>query len=328
MRHANISLFVPHVGCRHRCSFCDQNTITGTENLPHGIDVDNAVATALESGRIDPAKTEIAFFGGSFTAISPDYMNELLDAAYKYVKNGTVSGIRLSTRPDAIDEKVLRLLKDKGVTAIELGAQSMDDRVLKMNGRGHTVQDVETASKMIKEHGFELGLQMMTGLYGSTPETDILTAERIISLSPDCVRIYPTVILEGTALGELYKRGEYNTYSLNDSAELCSELLEKFNNNGIKVIRLGLHSIETEKYLAGPWHPAFIELFESRLYLKKALSLLDTEGRYILAVAPSAVSKMTGQGKENISRLSARGYDCKVVGRQGLGEYEIQVSRR
>ena len=146
MKHANISLFVPHVGCRHRCSFCDQNTITGESLLPHEKEVDEAVTVALESGKVDPKNTEIAFFGGSFTAIREDYMTELLDAAYKYVEAGTVSGIRISTRPDAIDENILNLLKRKGVKAIELGAQSMCDEVLEKNRRGHTKEDVKKAS--------------------------------------------------------------------------------------------------------------------------------------------------------------------------------------
>ena len=175
MRHANISIFVPHVGCRHRCSFCDQNAITGVHSLPSAYDVEEAVARA---GTIGP-DTEIAFFGGSFTAIDRDYMLTLLSAAYGYVKNGTVRGIRVSTRPDAIDEEVLSILKAHGVTAVELGAQSMDDAVLAANRRGHTAADVENASFLIAQEGFELGLQMMTGLYMSDDERDIYTAESL-----------------------------------------------------------------------------------------------------------------------------------------------------
>ena len=329
MKHANISLFVPHVGCRHRCSFCDQNTITGESLLPHEKEVDEAVAVALESGKVDPKNTEIAFFGGSFTAIREDYMTELLDAAYKYVEAGTVSGIRISTRPDAIDENILNLLKRKGVKAIELGAQSMCDEVLEKNRRGHTKEDVKKASALIKEFGFELGLQMMTGLCGTTHETDIATAEEIIALKPDTVRIYPTIILEGTHLGELYKKGEYKTYSLSESVSLCAELLEKFRKNGIRVIRLGLHNIEQEKYLSGPWHPAFRELCEAEIYYNNALKILKTypEGKYTLLVSPSAISKMTGQNKQNLARLFKSGYTCRVEGAKKIGEYEVKIKK-
>lgn len=328
MRHANIALFVPHVGCKHRCSFCDQNTITGTERLPHAEDVDRAVEIALESGRADPQKTEIAFFGGSFTAIERDYMNELLDAAAKYVHNGTVSGIRLSTRPDAIDDEILELLGSKGVTAIELGAQSMDDEVLRLNARGHSAEQVREAALRIREHSFTLGLQMMTGLYGSSREKDRQTAEELIALSPEQVRIYPTLILDGTALGELYRQGKYRTYSLEESVELCAGLLKRFFENGISVIRLGLHTVDSERYLSGPWHPAFRELCESELYFKEAAARLSSAGSYTLTVAPSAVSKMTGQNKANIARLSALGFDCRVRAEAGLKEYEVRITGR
>ncbi len=327
MKHANISLFVPHVGCKHRCSFCDQRTITGETHLPHGADVDEAVMVALSSGKVDPKNTEIAFFGGSFTAINKDYMTELLDAANKYVQSNTVSGIRISTRPDAIDREILAFLKEKGVKAIELGAQSMCDEVLMKNERGHTAEDVRKASRLIKEYGFELGLQMMTGLYGSSDETDIKTAEEIVSLAPDTVRIYPTVILEGTALGERYKSGEYKTHSLSESVELCAVLLEKFREKSVKVIRLGLHNIEEEKYLSGPWHPAFRELVEAEIYYKITLGKLkgNPKGKYKISVSPSSVSKTVGQNKENLAKLYKQGYVCKVVPEKSIREYEVKI---
>lgn len=324
MKHANISLFVPHIGCSHRCSFCDQNTITGSQKLPHAEDVNSAVEVALQSG-ISPNETEIAFFGGSFTAINEKYMNELLDAAYPYVQSGIVKGIRVSTRPDAITPEILSLVKSKGVTAIELGAQSMDDEVLRLNERGHTSEEVVKACELIKESGIELGIQMMTGLYGSTPEKDTETAERLIALAPKTVRIYPTVILEGTALAELYKKGEYNTYTLEESVALCAELIEMFEQKGIRVIRLGLHTVDIEKYLAGPWHPAFRELCESRIYLKAALERLGGKGKYNIYVNPAAVSKMVGQQKSNLAELSKRGYLCKVLPDKKIKEKQIKV---
>lgn len=325
MKHANISLFVAHVGCKHRCSFCDQNTITGTLSLPTAADIAEAVMIAQSSKNYSPETTEIAFFGGSFTAIEKEYMTELLDAAYPYVEQGIVKGIRVSTRPDAISTEILEFVKSKGVTAIELGAQSMDDEILSLNKRGHTAKDVEKASEMIKNSGIELGLQMMTGLYGSTPEKDMETAEKIIALNPKTVRIYPTIILEGTLLGVLYKKGEYDTYSLETTTALCADLLEKFQNAGIKVIRLGLHDIDKEKYLAGPWHPAFRELVDSRRYLKLALEKMGTSGKYNIYVNPSAISKMTGQSRSNIAELSKRGYSCKVLPDKNIKEMQVKV---
>ena len=325
MRHANISIFVPHVGCPHRCSFCDQNAITGTAELPSAADVHSAVETAKASKGYRPSETEIAFFGGSFTAIDANYRRELLDAAYTHVLSGEVGGIRLSTRPDAIDADILDELSRYGVTSIELGAQSMDDAVLVANGRGHTVDDVVRASRMIKKTGFSLGLQMMTGLYGSTREKDIMTAERFIELAPDTVRIYPTIIIKGTRLGELYESGEYRTDDLRSAVELCSELLAMFSMADIRVIRLGLHTIDEDSYLSGPWHPAFRELCESELYYRAVKTGLMEKGKYIISVNPKAISKMTGQGKYNIRRLYEDGYDCTVTPDAKLGEGECKI---
>ncbi|MDE7390315.1 MAG: radical SAM protein, partial [Lachnospiraceae bacterium] len=206
-----MALFVPHNGCPNQCSFCNQKSITGKQYQPTPQDVRNAVKEALFSSEISGKyyDYEIAFFGGSFTAVDRDYMVSLLECAYEYVKDGTVSGIRLSTRPDKIDTEVLDILKAYGVTSIELGAQSMCDEVLSANKRGHTAEDVRAASRLIIKYGFSLGLQMMTGLYKSSDERDIFTAKEVISLSPDTVRIYPTVTLEGTPLARLLTSVEY-----------------------------------------------------------------------------------------------------------------------
>ncbi|MGN1202728.1 MAG: elongator complex protein 3, partial [Eubacterium sp.] len=219
MKKGNISIFVPHQGCPCQCSFCNQKTITGQTKAPDKEDVVNAVETALKKKNFE---YEIAFFGGSFTAIDRDYMTSLLDAAYPYVKSGQVKGIRISTRPDCIDDEIFELLKGYGVTAIELGAQSMDNGVLQANRRGHTAEDVVNASKLIKSYGFELGLQMMTGLYTDTEEKCIETAKKIIDLAPDTVRIYPTVVLKDTYLAELYEKELYKPLNADESAELCA----------------------------------------------------------------------------------------------------------
>ena len=200
MKRSNISVFVPHLGCPHNCSFCDQKAISGHSGVPTAEEIGLAVAAAVSSGRLDAANSEIAFFGGSFTAIDRSLMVSLLSSGYEQVKRHRLHGIRISTRPDAIDEEILEILLRFGVTSIELGAQSMDDEVLRLNMRGHTAQDVVNASKMIRERGISLGLQMMTGLYGSTAEKDKKTAERLAELYPDTMRIYPTVVMKNTYL--------------------------------------------------------------------------------------------------------------------------------
>lgn len=322
MKKGNISIFVPHQGCPCACSFCNQKTITGQNELPTADDVRNAVDTALRKKEYE---YEIAFFGGSFTAIDREYMLELLKAAYPYVKSGQVKGIRISTRPDCIDHEVLDILKKYGVTSIELGAQSMDDEVLQANRRGHTAQDICNASELIKEYGFELGLQMMTGLYKDTAEKSMETAKKIIELAPSTVRIYPTVVLKGTYLAELYLKEEYTPLNADDSAEICAILVPMFENAGIKIIRLGLHSSRDikENMLAGGFHDSFGELVKSRIMVNKILELPPAD--YQVYVNPRSVSKLKGNKKSNIYLLIERGYNIKIITDNGLDVDELRI---
>lgn len=331
MKHANISVFVPHKGCPNDCSFCNQRAISGQLVPAAEADVKNAVETALKYGA-SPANTEIAFFGGSFTAIERDYMLSLLTAAKHFLDRDGFMGIRVSTRPDCIDREILDVLKAYGVTAVELGAQSMDDTVLCANRRGHTADDVRRASELIKEYGFSLGLQMMTGLYKSDFERDRKTAEEIIKLSPDTVRIYPTVVLRGTRLGALFERGEYTAPTAEESVPLCAELLEGFNAAGIRVIKLGLHSSETVEadMIGGAYHPAFRELCEGYIYLRlmrEKLSGKPKNREYTVFVAEKALSKAKGQQKRNEKALKNDGFYCKIKGKNNLTEFEIEVSQ-
>lgn len=329
MKHINVALFVPHEGCPHMCSFCNQKTISGSAKKLTKEDIDEAVRIATDR-EYDKSNSEIAFFGGSFTAIDSEYMTYLLESAYPYVKKGLFKGIRCSTRPDAIDAEILNILKKYGVTAIELGAQSMSDKVLLMNDRGHTAEDIVRASELIRANGFELGLQMMTGLYGDTDESAIETAEKIISLKPDTVRIYPTVVLGNTRLASLYEKGEYTPQTVDEAVNLCSKLLDMFNEASIKVIRLGLHSggnVE-DGFVAGAYHPAFRELCESRLYLEKCCKLIndnDITGNITIYVCPSEISKMTGQKRSNIESLAQMGISAQVKPDAKLGKYMLRI---
>jgi len=327
IKHSNISVFVPHKGCRNRCSFCNQVHITGTADLPDEKSIDKAVSEALGSPRYSKVEGELAFFGGSFTAIDRDYMISLLKAAHHHIKKGNIKGIRISTRPDAIDEEILTILKEYGVTAIELGAQSMDNEVLEKNFRGHDESHIIRASEMIRKAGFSLGLQMMTGLLGDTNEKAVETARKIIACRPETVRIYPTVVLKNTYLGSLFEKGEYSPQTVEEAALLCAKIIPMFEKKNIKVIRVGLHSIEKESFLAGPWHPAFGELVSSERYFELFKEALSTrpQGRYTLLVNKTQISKAVGQHRRNIKRLEAEGYICRVLADESLNAFEVEV---
>ena len=272
-------------------------------------------------------ETEIAFFGGSFTAIDRQYMLELLTAARPFTE--VFKGIRISTRPDCIDDEVLTLLKEYGVTSIELGAQSMDNSVLELNNRGHKAEDVVNASKRIKEFGFSLGLQMMTGLYGSDFDKDIKTAESFIALKPDTVRIYPTVIMKNTDLADFYNSGKFVPYTLDESVELCSRLILMFEREGISIIRLGLHYSDSlvDDSLGDNYHPAFKELCESKIFynsfIEQTASL--SSKKFDVFINQRSLSKFLGQKKSNIKNLNALGYELTVNFDNELSKYELKL---
>ncbi|MBQ9375753.1 MAG: radical SAM protein [Ruminococcus sp.] len=328
MAHSNISIFVPHVGCPHTCSFCNQRTITGVEQIPNADDVRETCTRAL-SEVADYKSTEIAFFGGSFTAIPRDYMLELLNAAFEFVGNDKFGGIRISTRPDCIDEDILALLKAHGVTAIELGAQSMSDKVLKANERGHTSDDVIRASELIKQNGFELGLQMMTGLFQSSSADDIYTMQEIIKLKPKTVRIYPVAVLKGTKLASLYQSGEYKLVSFDEMVKLCVEMLKAFHNAEIDVIRCGLHSSETveQDIVAGFYHPAFREICISQLFRYAIEKYADKSIKTEVYVSGSSISTAVGHKKANKQYFEENGYIIDFKVDNTLEKDEIRINK-
>lgn len=329
MKHANISIFVPHKGCPNNCSFCNQKAISGQTEPATERDVFEAVNTAILH-KCDPKNTEIAFFGGSFTAIEREQMVSLLTAAKCLLDKYGFEGIRVSTRPDFIDKEVLLTLKKYGVTSIELGAQSMDDEVLALNRRGHTSEDVRKASYLIKRHGFSLGLQMMTGLYGSDFEKDYFTAREIINLRPDTVRIYPTVVLKNTYLGSLFEEGRYLPPTAEETAPFAARILTEFEKSGIRVIKIGLHSSESVErdMLAGAYHPAFRELCEGYVFLgeiEKKLKSKEKNREYTVFVPEKSLSKAKGLNKRNEKALKNQGYYCKIKGKDLLDGFEIEV---
>lgn len=270
---------------------------------------------------------EIAFFGGSFTAIDRQYMILLLSAAKQF--SAHFKGIRISTRPDYIDYEILSILKNYGVTSIELGAQSMDNSVLELNERGHTADDVQNAARLIRQYGFSLGLQMMTGLYGASPEKDLFTARQFIALQPDTVRVYPTVIMKDTALAQLYQSGVYKPYTLEQSVGLCAKLILLFEDAHISLIRLGLHYSDSleQNSLGGNYHPAFKELCENKIFYDSFLE--KTQGfshkRVNVIIHPKSLSKFLGQKKSNITQLQQSGYDISVSFDSTMSKYGLEV---
>ena len=307
-RECVIPVFVPHLGCEQRCVFCDQRRISGSEDAATAETVRQAIKTAAALPR-NGAKRQLAFYGGSFTAIPAERQEELLSAAAEAIGRGEIDAIRLSTRPDAIDGETLARLRRFGVETVELGAQSMDDGVLSASRRGHTASDVERAAAAVRAAGFRLILQMMTGLPGSDEEKDLETARRLIALRPDGVRIYPTVIVRGTPLWELWRRGEYREHTVEDAVRVCARILPLFEAAGIPVIRLGLNPTEELSSAAaagGAYHPALGELVKSRVMLERARDMLERVppgSRVTLGTAGRSLSQLIGQRKENLLRL-------------------------
>lgn len=305
-----IPVFVPHLGCPNDCVFCNQRRISGAMESATPETVREAVEYAARATERKRPR-QLAFYGGSFTAIPAAEQESLLSAAYEYIQSGEIDSIRLSTRPDAIDGAVLSRLKRYGVKTVELGAQSLDDEVLKLSGRGHTAQDVESAAATVKNAGFELVIQMMTGLPGDTKEKSVATAKKIIAMNPDGVRIYPTVIVKDTALFDLWKAGRYSEHTVDEAVDWCSDILPLFEAAGITVIRLGLNptdELSSGTAAGGAYHPSLGELVRSEVIYKNIAFRLsqmgNTEGKILrISVPAGMVSKVIGQKKRNKLKL-------------------------
>jgi histone acetyltransferase (RNA polymerase elongator complex component) len=318
IKTTNASVFIPHLGCPHECSFCNKNAITQQCNSVTSVDVKAILQNHVVSLKRKNQTAQIAFFGGTFTALDPDYRRELLTIANEFlIKHADVfTGIRCSTRPDYIDEEILKELKAFNVTAIELGAQSMDDEVLAANNRGHTADHVRNAVKLIRSFtNWEnpakgecwcpsIGLQIMTGLYKDTPEKSLFTADELIKLSPDTVRIYPTVIFPGTQLAKI----KHDTFSQEQTIELTAEIYGRFIRSGMRVIRIGLN-------LSGN---VIGELSISRYYYKRMLNFMEKSGanQFKIYTDKRNISKINGHKKENKIKLEKLGYTYKIKEKQ------------
>lgn len=313
-----IPIFVPHMGCPHKCVFCNQDEITGLNSYVNEKYVENTIKDYLKTIP-KHIRTEVSFYGGSFTGIPIKKQSAYLNIAKRYLDDGKIDAIRLSTRPDYINDLILKNLKKYNVSIIELGVQSMDDEVLRKSQRGHTSKDVVNASKLIKNYNFTLGLQMMIGLPSDNREKSLYTADKIISLKPDFVRIYPTIIIKGTYLEKMFYDGIYKPLSLIEALNLSKELYIKFVRNDIDVIRVGLQTTKNINFggdiIKGPFHPAFGQLVQS-LIIK---DILDYEfEKYkiykdvvILEANPRSLSTIVGQKRSNKIYLEKK-YDVST----------------
>lgn len=310
--HYIIPIFVPHEGCPHDCVFCNQDSITGQEKPVDGAYVRETIEAYLKTIFKENSVIEVSFFGGTFTAISLDKQKELLAVAREYKEKGLINFIHLSTRPDYIDDPILKNLKDYSVDVIELGIQSMDEEVLLKSGRGHTAQQAADASRLIKEYGFMLGHQIMLGLPGDDFQKDIRTTEKLIKLRPDICRIYPALTIKNTAMERLYNRGEYTPYTLKEAVEISKIIYSMLVSEGINVIRIGLQPTEEINeggdIVAGPFHPAFRELVEGSLYsdmIRESLTGKDADN-ITVSINDKDMSKLYANGKEFFNGMKER----------------------
>ena len=310
-----IPIFVPHLGCPNDCVFCNQKSISGQKNNMTKEEAKKIIEEYLKGIKDENAEIEVAFFGGSFTAIEEEKQNELLSLAYEYIKEGKIKSIRISTRPDYIDKKILKRLKKYKVKTIELGVQSANNFILEKAGRGHTFEDVKKASKLIRRYGFTLGHQMMVGLPESTRKDEINTAKELIKLKPKMVRIYPVLVLKGTKLEKELKEEKYKPLSIVQAVETCKELVRMFADKKIDIIRVGLQNTdeitdpnnENSEVVAGPYHPAFRQLVESSLWydaIVEKIKKLNVKVKEVeVTINPIDTNNVIGHKKENIIKL-------------------------
>ncbi len=313
--HITIPVFVPHLGCAHRCSFCDQWSTTSAGTMPGPELIDETVRRYMPHVGESVNRIELAFFGGSFTGIRKEIQESFLASALRHLEEKTIHGIRLSTRPDYISDDALTLLKKYRVTIIEIGVQSLDDTVLLSSNRGHTVRDVFNAVECVKKHGFDFVIQLMPGLPGETRASALRSARLASEMGPSAVRIYPAVVLKNTPLERLFAAGEYSPLSLEGAVELCKELYQIFLSRSIPVIRIGLHPLspgQVINVIAGPYHPSFGFLVKARVRRDYMASHVDRylrnntgkqTGNIRMILPDKNTEEFIGSGRENIQFL-------------------------
>ncbi len=332
--HVNIPVFIPHLGCPNLCVFCNQRAISGVSSFLYETaktTIDEVLATVRED-----SDCEIAFFGGSFTGIDRTLMTDLLDLAQTYVDSGWVSGIRMSTRPDYIDEEVVGILRGYTISAVELGIQSFSETVLTTCKRGHSPERSRLAMSMLREAGIPTVGQMMIGLPGSAPADEIACAEEICRLGASGTRIYPTIVFRDTELHRMTVRGEYRPLSLDEAVERSAAVLDVFIRNNVPCLRIGLCESENlhseEAYFAGPNHPSLGELVYGEVYYRRICAVLDehppVQGSHLTVAVPKGdLSMAVGQKRRNKIRIEIkhRVKSVKFIEKDNFPRYNIEI---
>lgn len=307
MIHYNIPIFIPELACPNRCIYCNQRHISGQLQAVKPEEIKQIIEQHLATF-IRPSEVELAFFGGSFTGIDEKDMLTYLQIVQPYIEQGEIKSIRISTRPDYINEKILDILQQYNVKDIELGAQSLNEEVLAFAKRGHTVRDVENASQLIKSYGFSLGLQMMIGLPLDTVEKSKETAKKILKLGAESTRIYPTLVINNTDLADLYRQNKYKALSLDEAVDWTTEIYKIFSQSSIKILRIGLHPSEAlingTELLAGPFHVSFKELVLTKIWQEK-FEKLPINTKTIL-VNPREINYAIGYNSKNKQLLQKK----------------------
>jgi histone acetyltransferase (RNA polymerase elongator complex component) len=309
-----VPIFIPHQGCPYRCVFCNQNEISGTEKEEDQARLNSAFNTYLKSQPLKklPSIREAAFYGGTFTALPVQRQKFLLSSVQVWVEQGYIQSLRLSTHPGAVNDPALALLDQYSVETIELGVQSTDPEVLRRSGRGDTPESLERSVHLIRSRGYQLGLQLMLGLPGDSEEIFQQSVCDTLRFKPDFVRIYPALVVRGTALHEMYNKGNYTPWSLDRTINALKIALKRFDEAGIPVIRLGLHPEPSllANLVDGPYHPALRYLVESRICFDTLSDLLSREAilpeRVTFKVPMRKISNYTGHRKENILMLKKK----------------------
>jgi histone acetyltransferase (RNA polymerase elongator complex component) len=328
VKKVTVPFFISHQGCTHACIFCDQRTISGfSGEIPSTEEILAKIATWQSTAGERPL--EVAFFGGSFTAMPVAVQDHLLQPLQPLLASGEIVSVRISTRPDYIDAAIVARLAGLGVTTIELGVQSMDDEVLNNSVRGHTAAASEAAIRCIKAGGLSVGAQLMPGLPGDTPGKSFSTLKRVIAAGADFLRIYPVLVLRGTELARRFEAGEYVPMNLEAGVQLCKVLLHEAMQAGVPVIRIGLQADEglnKNTVLGGCWHPSLGRLTRSELYydlLCRLISPLPSGLPCTIHCHPSRVSEVTGQGRINLKRLGDRMASAQVKADESLAKEEL-----
>jgi histone acetyltransferase (RNA polymerase elongator complex component) len=319
LKHFTIPIFIPQLACPFQCVYCNQRNISGCQSKPSEEEIIKIIEQHLSTIPSANSHIEIGFFGGNFTGIPISEQENYLKLIQPYIEKGKVKGIRLSTRPDYINENVLQLLKTYHVSTIELGAQSMDDEVLQLSGRGHNAEEIVRASNLIKANSFSLGLQMMLGLPGDTLDKSIATAKKIVALKADNTRIYPTLVIKDTELEIEYKEKKYSPLSLEQAVEWAKEAYRIVEEANINVLRMGLHPseglISGESLIAGPFHVSFGELVMTALWKDVLGELLHNEKKdeINIYVSPAQMNYAIGYNASNKKMLLSHYKKVKFI---------------